>query len=249
MLHLFGRLAPGASPGSRRQHGARRDRDRDSARENPAAYPRGQGFSVSARLAAGGAGPAARGPTLLLLLGTTAFVLLIACANVANLTLARLVRRERELALRAALGADRARLFRQMLAEGGLLALAGGVLGLGLAAAPMGLLTEFRGPIHPTRRRDLARRRRCWRSRWWSRVLTGLVFALAAGPPVQGQSGHRLEGGGSPSGGRTSRARSALVVAQVAVSMVLLVGAGLMLRSLLALQPWTQASTPSACSP
>ena len=233
LLHLFGRLAPGTTL--------------DQAQselvgiatairaEHPAAYPSGQGFTISAASLHEELTSRAR-PTLLLLIGTTAFVLLIACANIANLTLARLMRRSREMALRSALGADRARLFRQMLAEGGLLALAGGALGLGLAAGTMQLLTSFAARFTP-RAAEIALDGEVLAFTLMVCVLTGLAFAVLPALPSRANLVMALkEGGAAVSGGGSHRVRAALVVAQVAISMVLLVGAGLMLRSLLALQ-------------
>jgi predicted permease len=203
--------------------------------EHPAAYPSGQGFTISATSLHDELTKDAR-PTLLLLIGTTAFVLLIACANIANLTLARLTRRSREMALRSALGADRARLFRQMLTESGLLALAGGVLGLALAAATMRLLTGFAQRFTP-RAGEIALDGEVLVFTLVVCVLTGLAFAILPALPARTNLVSALkEGGSAVSGGGSSRIRAALVVAQVAVSMVLLVGAGLMLRSLLELQ-------------
>jgi putative ABC transport system permease protein len=233
MLHLFGRLAP-ATPAAQAQ--AELEGIATTLRaEHPAAYPSGQGFTISATPLLDELTRDAR-PTLLLLIGTTGFVLLIACANIANLTLARLTRRSREMALRAALGADRARLFRQMLAEGGLLALAGGVLGLALAAATMHLLTGFAARFTP-RAGEIGLDGQVLAFTLVVCVLTGLTFAVLPALPARASLVSALkEGGAAVSGGGASRIRAALVVAQVTVSMVLLVGAGLMLRSLLALQ-------------
>jgi putative ABC transport system permease protein len=233
LLHLFGRLAPGTTLDRARVELAALAAD--VRRENPAAYPGGQGFTVAANSLHQELTSQAR-PTLLLLIGTTAFVLLIACANIANLTLARLVRRSREMALRSALGADRARLFRQMLAEGGLLALAGGILGLGLAAGTMRLLTGFAARFTP-RAGEIALDGEVLMFTLVVCVLTGLVFAVLPALPSRANLVSALkEGGAAVSGGGSHRLRAALVVGQVAVSLVLLVGAGLMLRSLLALQ-------------
>ena len=233
LLHLFGRLAPSitlAQAQSELTGIAQAVRS-----ENPAAYPSGRGFSIETASLHDELTRAAK-PTLLLLLGTTVFVLLIACANIANLTLARLTRRSREMALRAALGADRARLFRQMLVEGSLLALAGGVLGLGFAAGTMRMLTGFAARFTP-RAGEIALDGQVLAFTLGVCVLTGLAFAVLPALPSRANLVTALkEGGAAVSGGGSHRVRAALVVAQVAVSMVLLVGAGLMLRSLLALQ-------------
>jgi predicted permease len=233
LIHMFGRLAPAttlAQAQSELEGLATTMRS-----ENPAAYPSGQGFTIRVASLHHELTSQAK-PTLLLLLGTTGFVLLIACANIANLTLARLVRRSREMALRSALGADRFRLFRQMLTEGGLLALAGGVLGLVLAAGTMHLLTSFAARF-TARAGEIALDGEVLLFTLVVCVLTGLVFAVLPALPSRANLVSALkEGGAAVSGGGSHRMRGALVVAQVAVSMVLMVGAGLMLRSLLALQ-------------
>jgi putative ABC transport system permease protein len=233
MLHVFGRMAPATTVAQAQTElegiaGTLRS-------EYPAAYPSGQGFTISATSLHDELTKDAR-PTLLLLIGTTAFVLLIACANIANLTLARLTRRSREMALRAALGADRVRLFRQMLTESGLLALAGGALGLAFAAATMRLLTGFAARFTP-RAGEIALDGEVLAFTLIVCVLTGLAFAVLPALPARANLVTALkEGGAAVSGGGSTRIRTALVVAQVAVSMVLLVGGGLMLRSLLELQ-------------
>ncbi|MFY9571248.1 MAG: ABC transporter permease [Blastocatellia bacterium] len=176
-------------------------------------------------------------PTFLVLLGTAGLVLLIACANVANLTLARLMRREREMAIRSALGAGRRRLMRQLLTESTLLSLAGGVLGLLLAEGGLQLLVTFAARF-TTRAGEIRIDGFVLLFTLIVSVATGLVFGLL---PVF-SSDRNLTNSLKESGGRTSasatrqRVRNSLIVAQVAVSFMLLIGAGLMIRSLIKLQ-------------
>ncbi|MEK6406451.1 MAG: ABC transporter permease [Acidobacteriota bacterium] len=176
-------------------------------------------------------------PTFLILLGTAGLVLLIACANVANLTLARLMRREREMAIRAALGAGRGRLIRQLLTESTLLSLAGGILGLLFAAGGLHLLVNFAARF-TTRAGEIRIDGLVLLFTLLVSVVTGLVFGLV---PVF-SSDQNLTNALKEGGGRTSasasrqRVRNLLIVAQVAVSFMLLIGAGLMLRSLIKLQ-------------
>lgn len=176
-------------------------------------------------------------PTFLILLGTAGLVLLIACANVANLTLARLMRREREMAIRAALGAGRARLIRQLLTESTLLSLAGGILGLLFAAGGLHLLVTFAARF-TTRAGEIRIDGLVLLFTLLVSVVTGLVFGLV---PVF-SSDQNLTNALKEGSGRTSasasrqRVRNLLIVAQVAVSFMLLIGAGLMLRSLIKLQ-------------
>jgi predicted permease len=172
-------------------------------------------------------------PTLLLLFGTVALVLLLACANVANLMLARLVRREKEMALRSALGAGRARLARQLLTESVLLALAGGALGLAVAMAGRGLLVHFAERFTPRAAEIAVSAPVLLFSLGVSLVVglaLGLIPAISPGRSLSAslQDG-RERGSAGPKG---SRARNLLIVAQVAISFVLLCGAGLMLRTL-----------------
>jgi putative ABC transport system permease protein len=177
-------------------------------------------------------------PALLVLLGAVAFVLLIACANVANLLLARAAARHKEIALRLALGADRARLTKQLLVESVMLSLLGGVVGLAFAYAGLQLLTRFIPP-------DVAHAEaitidaKVLGFTLLIAIVTGLVFGLA---PASQASHFNLndtlkEGGRDAGAGpRGKRLRSALVIAEVAVSFILLIGAGLLINSFMHLR-------------
>src|SRR5687767_7122691 len=140
MTDVYARLAPGQTPAA-----AQAELRQIAARlheQFPEAYAKTAGFDTVVTPWKDELTARAR-PTLIILLVTTVFVLVIACANVANLTLTRLVQREREMAIRAALGARGALLRRQLLAENLVLSIVGGVLGLGLAVSGLDLLTKY----------------------------------------------------------------------------------------------------------
>jgi putative ABC transport system permease protein len=176
-------------------------------------------------------------PMLLVLLGTAGLVLLIACANVANLALARIMRREQEMAVRAALGANRRRLIRQLLTESTLLSLAGGALGLLLASASVELLVRFIRPF-TTRAAEVSMSSAVLLFALAVSVVTGLVFGSVPAFAQRLNLVNSMKEGGASSTGRNSRhrLRNTLVVAQVALSFMLLIGAGLMARSFIQLQ-------------
>jgi predicted permease len=175
-------------------------------------------------------------PTLLMLLGTVALVLLIACANVSSLLLARGNARARELAIRSALGAGSGRIVRQLLSESLLLAWAGGALGVALAAVGIDLLTKMLKGLLPTMLQPALD----WRVLTFSLVMAcgcGVLFGLwpalrASRPDLQ----YALKDSerGSVSAARR-RSQSVLVVAEFALTIVLLIGAGLFLRSFMRL--------------
>src|SRR5918998_1468473 len=176
-------------------------------------------------------------PLLLALLASALFVLLIAGANFANLTLSRQLRRKREFALRSALGADRARIFKQLVTESVCVTSVGALLGIGLAYGGLGLLRTFAARVSPRAAEItidplvLA-----------FAVLTSVVVGLIAATMPLWRSTERLSdelraGAVTTTGSRRDgRTRSLLVAFQVAIAFVVLAGAGLMVRSLLRLQ-------------
>jgi predicted permease len=175
-------------------------------------------------------------PTLLILLGTVALVLLIACANVANLQLARTSNRQRELALRAALGASRARLVRQLLTESMLLSLLGGVAGVVLAYAGLDFLVTLI-PAETPRTGDIAISGSVLIFSLGLSVLAGLLFGLA--PALQTSKPDLqtpLKEGGRTASSAGGRLRSLLVVSEIALALTLVISAGLLIKSFWRLQ-------------
>jgi macrolide transport system ATP-binding/permease protein len=187
--------------------------------------------------------PFGAGTVLAPLLGVlsvlVALVLVIACANVANLLLSKAVSRRREVAVRLSLGASRTRLIRQLLTESFLLAIVAGITGVVMAYWTMDVIMAFVPPVDMPIDLGLRMDTTTLLFALGVSMVTGLVFGLA--PALQASSNQTInalkEEGRSGSGGRTTgRLRNALVVAQVAVCLVLLVGATLFLRSFIAAQ-------------
>ena len=230
MTELFARLAPRATPEQ-----ARAEIERIGSnlfRDHPEAYEKAAKYEISV-MPLRDAENARASLTFWLLMGAAAFVLLIACANVSNLTLVRGVAREREMLVRAALGAGKARLRRLLIVENLALALLGGALGVLVAFAGLKLLVAFAAQFSP----------RASEIRLDALVLSvsllttvAAAIALSFVPRIGNDRG--LAASLVPAGRRTTlgrgrqRLQRSLVVAQVAVCMVLLTGAGLLVRTL-----------------
>src|SRR5580700_3890640 len=234
MMAVFGRLKPGVTVTQASADAAAIAAGLKAA--YPKSYPENVGYTSSATPLQQELTQEAR-PTLLLLLGAAAFVLLIACANVANLTLARMVRREREIAVRSALGAGRSRILRQLLTESFLLAMVGGILGLLLAYGSLELLTDFVGRLTP-RAREIHIDSEVLLFTLVAALGTSIVFGTLSALFSRANLTSSLKEGsaGTGSGHHQNRVRSALIVCQVAFSFMLLIGAGLMMRSLIKMQ-------------
>jgi predicted permease len=233
MTQLFGRLAPGADVESARAelravHGA-------IVKEHPEAYPVKNDFRIDAVRLRDQITSRAR-TVLLVLLAASALVFIIAVSNVANLILARSVRRESELAVRAALGASAATLRRTLLAESLVLCGTGAVLGVAIARPMVAVLARYASRFS-VRALDLTLDA--------SMLWVGVALALAAAvllafvprlPNADASHGFALSSGGLRITGATNRRLRMFAVTQIAASFVLLAGAGMLLRTLIALQ-------------
>ena len=228
-LRGFGRLKRGATvAAATAEMNTIREQMR---REHPVDYDTGTIAVVPLRDALTGSVRTA----LVVLLAAVVFVLLIACANVANLLLARSVTRQRELALRAVLGAGRARIIRQLLTESVMLSAGGALAGIALAMLAIGGLATF-APVSLPRVEEVAIDGRVLAFTAVIAMLTSVIFGLVpAWRDAATGMQQTLAMDSRSSVGGPSRARSVLVVADLVLALVLLAGAGLMLRTVVAL--------------
>ena len=234
---VFGRLKPGVEVAQAQADVA--GIAANLQRTYPDVYPRHIGYAAQVDRLDTMLTQAAR-PTFLILLGTTGLVLLIVCANVANLNLARVLQRQSEVAVRAALGASRSRLVTQMLTESILLSLVGGVLGLLLAWFGLPLLTSFAGRF-TTRTAEIHIDSFVLFFTLVVSACTGFAFGVIPGLSSAFDSRKSIvttlkESGNRSSSGAKNRVRGMLVAAQVAISFTLLTAAGLMLESIIKLE-------------
>ena len=233
MMTAFGRVKPGIPIGQVQADLSTLAHQIEQA--HPDAYPAAAGYALAVAPLRDDLTKRAR-TTFLILLGAAGFVLLIACANVANLLLARLLKVERELSIRMALGASRARLVRQLLTESVILSLAGGGLGLLIAPSALAVLVKFAQQF-TTRAGEVKIDTPVLLFTLGVSLLTGILFGLAPAFSTGNNVGDAMKQGGRATASRgRQHLRSALVVAQVAVSFMLLIGAGLLIRSFVTLQ-------------
>lgn len=233
MTEMIARLAPGATIAQARAE-VTTIADRAHA-DYPETYDAASGYRVTLTPFKEILGQDAR-LTLWLLMGAAAFVLVIACANVANLTLMRGVRREHEMIVRAALGAGTARLRKLLLIENLVLAFSGAALGLVVAYGGVGMLTRFAARYSP-RADEITVDGMVLAFTFVLAVLVAVILSYVPRVGSEQALGSGLSAGGTRSSGGTRRRRlqQALVVTQIAVSVVLLTGAGLLVRSMQAL--------------
>ena len=233
MTELFGRLAPGASLDQARAE--LRSAYAAMKYEHPEAYPAGGQFSIEAKLLRDEITSGAR-TVLLVLLAASGLVFIIACCNVANLFLARTVRREAELAVRTALGASTGTLRRLLLAESLVLCGAGAILGV-VSASPMVKILARYASRFSVRALDL----KIDSSMLWLGASLAIVAAVLLAfvprlPTANTSQGFGLSSGGVRITGGTSRRLRIFAVTQVAASFMLLAGASMLIKTLLTLQ-------------
>ena len=234
MTNVFARLAPGATIEAAQMELTQINRRlQDEFRQ---AYPEQFGYEIIARPWQDVLTESAR-PTFLIMMGTVLMVLLLACANVANLALTRLIRRERELAIRSALGADRKRIRRQLFTENLVLALAGAGLGLILAVAGLDLLVSYADRF-TIRSEEIGMDGAVFAFTFLVGIGIAMLLAWAPSLPFTTEVGMSLNGASGRNTGGISRRQlqRVLVVSQLALSFTLLIGAGLLVRSLFRLQ-------------
>jgi predicted permease len=232
MTDVFARLAPGQTADAARAEFA--SLNTAVRRQYPEAYPETRGYSISLTPWREALTEEAR-PVLLILTGAVLLVLLLACANVANLTLTRLVRRERELAVRAAIGAGTRRIRTELLTENLILAMAGAGLGLVLAMLGMDALVQY-ASRYTVRTAQIGIDARVLF--FTGAIATAVALLLAWAPPLPGLGALGSASAGGARGGvgiNRKRLQQGLVVSQLALSFMLLAGAGLLVRSLSAL--------------
>jgi putative ABC transport system permease protein len=228
MMSVFGRLKPEAS-----LEFCTRDVSTIAARlkqDYPKSYPERLGYTAAASLLRDDLIKDAK-PMLLVLLGAAAFVLLIACANVANLILARMARREQELVIRTAVGAGSGRILRQLLTESLIMALLSAGIGLLFAFSSIRLLSDFASQLTP-RAREISIDAWVLGFAVLCATATTVLFGSIAALYSRHDVASGLKESSRTSADRSRQAlRSMLIAAQVAFSFILLIGAGLMVRS------------------